>query len=242
MRRKAILHIGPMKTGSTSIQLWLHQRANELAEQGYHCPTSLGSRNMSRLTYMAQAQAFNGALSATDGARLDALRGELAGLPPGIHTVIFSGEMIGQILNEAAEVQALKTMLDEFFDDYLVVVYLRRQDEMSLSRYNTSLRRGEKRARPFSRPFDYELRLNLWSEVFGGGALRVRMFDREAMPGQNVVNDFRIIRRKRPRSTATPRSCPRRSCSSPGSRRRCANRASTGRSATSPGMTTSTGF
>lgn len=190
MPRRAILHIGPMKTGSTSIQLWLHRSADMLATHGCHFPVSLGSRNMSRLTYMAQALAFNGALSSGDDARLDALRAELAGLPSAIHTVIFSGEMLGQVLNEAAEVRALKTMLDEFFDDYLVVLYLRRQDELSLSRYNTSLRRGERRARPFATPFDYELRLNLWLEAFGREAIRPRLFERGLMAGGDVVRDF----------------------------------------------------
>jgi len=179
-----------MKTGSTSIQLWLHRRADELAKQGYHFPMSLGGRNMSRLTFMAQAQAFNGELSATDRARLDALRAEFAGLPPAIHTAIFSGEMMGQVLNEVGEARALKTMLDEFFDQYLVVLYLRRQDELSLSRYSTSLRRGERRARPFTSPFDYELRLNLWSEVFGRKAICPRLFDRGVMAGGDVVQDF----------------------------------------------------
>lgn len=190
MARKAILHIGPMKTGSSSIQLWLHRRADDLAARGYHFPTSLGSRNMSRLTYMAQARAFNGELVAVDTARLDALRAEMAGLSPAVHTVIFSGEMMGQILNEPREVRALKEMLDEFFDSYLIVLYLRRQDELSLSRYSTSLRRGEKRARPFAQPFDYELVLNLWSDVFGREAIRPRIFDRDLMPSGDVVHDF----------------------------------------------------
>lgn len=189
MARTAILHIGPMKTGSTSIQFWLDRNAADLAAQGRHVPTSLG-RNMSSLAYIAQAQAFDRELSALDNSRVSALRTELAALPAAIHTVIFSGEMIGQILNEAREIQALRSMLDEFFNDYVIVTYLRRQDELSLSRYSTSLRRGEKRARPLSKPFDYEVALNLWSEAFGREALRVRLFDREVMPEGDVVRDF----------------------------------------------------
>lgn len=190
MVRHAILHIGPMKTGSTSIQLWLDKGAAELREAGFHFPASLGGRNMSNLAYMAQAVAQGRPIPAPEAARLEALKRELAALDPKVERIVFSGEMLGQSLTDPAEVEALKAILDPMFGSYTVIVYLRRQDEMSLSRYSTALRRGQTRVKPLSNPVNYELLLDNWSRVFGRASVRPRMFDRAAMVGGDVVRDF----------------------------------------------------
>lgn len=189
MLRKAILHIGPMKTGSTSIQHWLYRRGTALASEGFQVPAALG-RNMSRLAGIAQSSAAGSPILPSDMARLDALRTEIESLPREIHTLIFSGEMLGQHLSEKAEIETIKRLLDEFCNRYTVILYLRRQDDLSLSRYSTALRRGEKRSRPLSNAIDYESTLNLWSEVFGRENVRARMFERSAMIDGDVVRDF----------------------------------------------------
>ena len=81
-------------------------------------------------------------------------------------------------------------MLDEFFDEYVILLYLRRQDELSLSRYSTALKHGYKRAQPLSSALDYEKILLPWGETFGRDSIRARIFERDAMPDGDVVRDF----------------------------------------------------
>ncbi len=190
MPLKAIVHIGPMKTGSSSIQFWLGKAKGPLKEAGFLVPTSFGALNMSRLSNIAQAIASGNEIAESDAKRLNGLRDEIANLPDSIDAVVFSGEMIGQQLKSEAELAAFKSLLGEFFDDYTIIVYLRRQDELSLSRYSTALRRGSKRASPLAEPLDYEKILEPWAKAFGRDALKPRIFDREVMPQGDVVRDF----------------------------------------------------
>ena len=190
MLRNLILHIGPMKTGSTSIQVWLHQHAVRLAKQGFYFPTSLGGPNHSRLAYLAQGHALGVEFGPQDEARLTAFSEEIDRLDESIHTLILSGEMMGQTLDQLAEVQSLRTLLAPMFDTFKIILYLRRQDDLSLSRYSTALRRGERRARPLSKAIDYDLVLSLWSRVFGRENVRPRLFVRETLVGGDVVSDF----------------------------------------------------
>lgn len=190
MSRKAIVHIGPMKTGSSSIQSWLNRARAGLREAGFLVPGSIGASNMSRLSYMAQVLAAGEELAPADAKRLSSLREEITSQPDSVHTVIFSGEMLAHQLKRPNELRVFKSMLDEFFDGYTIVLYLRRQDEFSLSRYSTALRHGSRRAQPLSSPIDYETILQPWSEMFGRDAIHARIFDRKAMPQGDVVQDF----------------------------------------------------
>lgn len=189
MLRKAIFHIGPMKTGSSSIQHWLFQKADLLETKGVHVVRALGA-NMSRLAGLVFAQMLDQPPVASDKEKLENARAEIAALPETIHTIVISGEMLGHQLHRAAEVRAFKALFDQFCDDYRIIAYLRRQDELSVSLHSTALRRGERNARKLARPFDYRAMLAAWSEVFGRAAVTPRIFDRDALVGGDVVRDF----------------------------------------------------
>ena len=189
MRRKAIVHIGPMKTGSTSIQHWLFRSAGALDQSGIHVVRAFGP-NMSRLSAIAMAKMLGEAPVASDQERLSLARAEIAGLPDTTHTLVISGELLGNQLRKPRQVRALKAILDEFCDDYRIIAYLRRQDELSVSRYSTALRRGDARARRLSRAVDYDAMLTVWSSVFGRAAIVPRIFDRASLVDGDVVRDF----------------------------------------------------
>lgn len=189
MKRHAILHIGPMKTGSTSIQHWLHVSTEMLAANGVHVAQGLG-RNMSRLAPIVIAHVLGEAPVPSDVERLNKFADEVAKLPDSVHTLVLSGEMLGQQLHRVPEVRALKEIMDQYCDSYTVVTYLRRQDELSVSRYSTALRRGDLRARPLSQAINYERLLHAWSTVFGRESMRVRIFDRSSLLDGDVVPDF----------------------------------------------------
>ena len=187
--RHAILHIGPMKTGSTSIQFWLGQERKRLLERGYLVPQAFGALNMSRLAGMAVRQRLGKRPSPDAAEVLEKLSAEMAAAPAGVRTAIISAEMLGQRLRSGDRVRALKAMLDPIFDSYSVVVYLRRQDEQVVSLYSTLVRRGDE-AEPLSRPIDYDAMLRAWARVFGRETIRARLFERDAMPQGNIIYDF----------------------------------------------------
>ena len=81
------------------------------------------------------------------------------------------------------EVDRLRELLAPYFSELLVLVYLRRQDEIVISLRNTSLR-SHGRLPPQWFPQDYgalamldhHLLLQRWGKVFGAAALRPRLY------------------------------------------------------------------
>lgn len=189
MARRAVLHIGVMKTGSSAVQAYLHERVDAYRAIGIHYPQSSLGRNMSRLAPIARALAAGEAMTPADRERHDAFRDEMAALDEGVHTVVLSGEMLGESL-DADAIAALKAMLDSWFGEIAVVVYLRRQDELALSRHSTLLRRGGRLTVPFARAPDYHWMLNRWARVFGRRAMRVRVYERSTLKNADIVEDL----------------------------------------------------
>lgn len=189
--RLAVLHIGVPKTGSTSLQAWLAERRDELADRGFLVPRSLGEPHQIGLKKLAGRWANRDA-----GSRFaSALRAELAAAPAGVHTVVLSNENVSTGFREAADLRTLKALLDQFCDGYRIVVYLRRQLEQRLSNLSTELRRGRGLpADPLGAPpYDYATLLALWVEVFGRAAVQPRLFEPDQLVGGDVVADFAAL-------------------------------------------------
>lgn len=68
-------------------------------------------------------------------------------------------------------------------------MYLRRQDQQSVSLYSTRLRRGAS-ARLLSTPYDYARALTNWAEVFGRAAVTPRIYERASLVDGDAVADF----------------------------------------------------
>lgn len=151
-QRKAILHIGTAKTGSTTIQRLLAQNRQELLARGFAYPTSPGARNHFRLAIAgADPEAGNNMAwiigEAGDAAAVacrfkQELADELETMPDSVRTVIFSNEHCYIKIGSAEAAARLRDFLAPFFGEFRIVVYLRRQDEMAVSRYTTRLRAG----------------------------------------------------------------------------------------------------
>lgn len=205
--RRAILHIGTEKTGTTSIQHVLSSSREALIERGFAYSRSAGNRNHLRLAAYAGDpprvdELRNDLRNVPDAggpyeAFPDDLAAEMASLPAQVHTVIFSGEHCQSRLVTAESVGRLKALLDRHFSDYLILVYLRRQDELAISHFSTQLRNGQRNARllpvreernPY---FDYAALLDRWASVFGRQAMRPRLYGRAHFAGGDLMEDFR---------------------------------------------------
>ena len=178
-----------MKTGSSSIQAWLSREAPRLAAAGCYVPTSMGP-NMSRLAAISEASVLGLEPTSGDTERFRQLKIELDAIDDTIHTIVISGEMLGHQLRRPEQLEFIRTFLTPYASAFSVYMYLRRQDEISVSRYSTALRRGERRARPLSTAFEYDKALDLWSGVFGSENVHPRLYDRASLIGGDVIHDF----------------------------------------------------
>lgn len=207
--RRAIIHIGTEKTGSTSIQASLRAIRNSLPERGFAYPSSPGSPNHIRLAvYAAPKVAADRNLGRREALRrghegpleewLPAqLAQEMAQLPDTVHSVIFSNEHLHSRVRTLDAVIRLKQLLDPFFAEYTIVMYLRRQDELAVSRHSTRIKTGgvlpEILPADDGKPdlyYDYGALVDRWSAVFGANALRPRLFQRSELVGGDVVRDL----------------------------------------------------
>ncbi|NWG90941.1 MAG: hypothetical protein HXY21_00325 [Parvularculaceae bacterium] len=206
MARRAILHIGTYKTGSTSIQAFLDNNAARLRDQGVYFPFSPGRPNHHGLTVVALSDRETTGLiryldledkekrEARRAEFAEALTAELASLPDDVATVVFSNEHLCG-LNTTPEIERVKELLAPHFGRIEILVYLRRQDQRIISDYTQKVRDGYTKAldllayEPAERR-NYEAFLDKWAGVFGREAIRPRIFDRSKFQNGDLIDDF----------------------------------------------------
>jgi hypothetical protein len=208
MPRRLILHIGTMKTGSTTIQFLLRHNRAALLERGICYPASPGTHNHQMLAIMFSS--LKGLHESYDdriwGGRdptavLAEIRAnfiaEITALPAHVKTVIVSTERFSQLVREPEDLRQLRAMLAGLFDDITILIYLRRQDGHFGSNYSQTLRKGIVRRPSMARwsedggtVYDYDKLLAPWAEVFGQHAIKPRVFERDTDKTWDVVADF----------------------------------------------------
>ncbi|MFZ5617501.1 MAG: hypothetical protein ACOZAA_09310 [Pseudomonadota bacterium] len=204
--RRAIVHIGTYKTGSTSIQAFLDANAGLLFAKGFYYPDSLGRPNHHGLAVFALSDRETTGLirylnlhdrEKREAKRAEiaaALNAELAGLPSEISAVVFSNEHLSG-LNTEPEIESLRDLLAPHFDEIKIVVYLRRQDQRIVSDYTQKVRDG------YTKPLDpltyqpaesrdYRAFLEKWAKVFGEDAIAPRIFSRARFVDGDLIDDF----------------------------------------------------
>jgi hypothetical protein len=197
------LHIGAGKTGTSSIQKLLAVNRELLAERGYLYPLSPGRRRHVRLGLFAKpddelvrAPAWQ-RMKATDPAAFRArvrrrLLEEVTSAGPS--RVVVSDE--GLWGSSDAALARLRELTDAVARDVRVLAYLRRQDDLLLSRYQQQVKVGEtRRLREWASGehrlvFDYRDRLDRWAHHFGERAVVVRPFASGRFRGGSLYADF----------------------------------------------------
>ena len=194
-------------TGSTSIQHMLHSQRMLLAKQGAYYPdTQSDNKHLLFATMFSsftarQADVDDLMWRGRDPARVlsdyrVSFAAEMRSLDPSIDRVIISAEQFSQMVREAQDIQSLRTFLEEFFDEWIVVIYLRRQDTHFASSYAQSLRMGKIRPPDMDRlqdwyhDYDYAGLLDRWATIFGRASMRPRLFERPPGGQFDVVQDF----------------------------------------------------
>jgi hypothetical protein len=180
MKRTAVIHVGLEKTGSTAIQAWLHGARQQLLQSGILVPQSIGAPNHTRLVAACLDDGVLDNIKAhylsrqvwpevewRNKIRAD-FDAEVAGMT-GWSQLVISSELISSRLHSTTEVARLCDWIGRHVDRLQVVVYLRRQDDLAVSRFSTALRNGHA-------GFD-----GIWSDLSGNSFL--------VLPPGRIVSD-----------------------------------------------------
>lgn len=192
MSRRIIFHIGPAKTGTSSLQETLFAAQGALMEQGVAYPT-LGRHN--RMPRAAGHHGLPAVIQAGTPLPLQLL--EWIGELPAGHSVVLSSEDFSNL--QPAQVAYLATQLPGA--EIEVVYYARRWDRLLPSVWQELVKHGFSRSYPVylnrqtaapraSFYLNYAQVLDRWAAAFGHKAIRLFSFDNAVAENGNVVSHF----------------------------------------------------
>lgn len=200
---EVVLHIGSDKTGTTSIQQLLRRNRGLLADRGILYPRSPGRVRHAALGLYARPDDV--LVETRDYLRGDLpepavfrrrLRRRLARevTESGTSKVVLSDEALYRMAPDS--ITRLGGLLAEIGTRVRLVVYLRRQDDHLVSRYQQAIKVGEVlpldawALRDFSNLYDFAGMLRKWQETLEPAELVVRPFERTRFPGGSLEQDF----------------------------------------------------
>jgi hypothetical protein len=203
VRPDLVLHIGTGKAGSTSIQSFLHRNRERLAERGLLYPRTPGPTRHSRLglSMRSDEELANDPtwhhLEIADPTRFRRrfrrrLLREID--ESGAPHVLFSDESLyGSSFDT---IRRLHQFTDQIATGVRAVVYLRRQDDHMVSRYQQVVKAGEVRRldewgrQDYAKTYDYHARLSAWRDLLQPRELVVRRFERSGFVNGSLIDDF----------------------------------------------------
>ena len=210
---KCILHIGTEKTGTTTLQHFLYANREALAEKGFGVLTFIGIGNNRRLvSYGMHENRLNddyftalGIITKEQKKEHDneteaLFENELVELQKkDCHTILISSEHFHSRCENEEEIQKIKDILVEHFEEIKVLCYLRPQVDMATSLYTTVLRSGSKASfeefmenhcKVDNIYYNYDLLLERWSNIFGKHSIFPRIFELNKLKNKDLVSDF----------------------------------------------------
>jgi hypothetical protein len=186
-----ILHIGTEKTGSSSLQWWLDQNADTLAQNGIvYCKSLLRPANLGIYLYGLGGGSDDGfaVIGMTTDAekaavvekfRRDFLEEVAQAKASGARSFVISDEHCHSRLQSLTSIQRVHDLLRPFFDTISIWCFLRPQIDMCLSLVSTLAAGGVKVTRDLFEScmverdyyFNYNRILAQWAAVFGKAAV-----------------------------------------------------------------------
>ena len=186
------VHIGTMKTGTTTLQSFLYSNRAHLLRHGYLYPLSIKARS-------DEFHSHNPLAAAPPGTYLEALQAEVRAA--GVPHLIISSENLQRELTAPAQLGDLRACLDQLScGEVRIIVYLRDVHGLFTSLCTQTLKAGDagdyarlppQESHPWFRIVpDHRGTLQRWGEAFGRGQLIVRRYDRERMLCGDLLQDF----------------------------------------------------
>jgi len=202
------LHIGQEKTGTTSIQSFLHTNRDALRDNGIFTPRSLGRENHKILAAYAFDEGSKDIAVTSVRARhesdsVEAYRAEVEAALSRDITVstarvgVISSEDLSRLYT-AREVGRVVDLLRPFCKELRIVVFTRRQDLMASSRYYSLVLGGSRSGQVLPPPdqlaapyYDYARNIGLWADAAGAeNVILVRFPETPPQGGFNSVRRF----------------------------------------------------
>lgn len=201
--KKLVLHIGMAKTGTSSIQETLGSGSEQLAEQDvYYAPwkpynhsfmfTALFLRDPQKSFYYRQLSPISDESWAQEVTRLRALWHDFfESFTQG--TCIVSAENLGRL--SADEISSLKDFVAPWFDELIVVAYVRDPLQALKSKWEQDVKElrepltGQELLAKTKHQMNYRF-FERWIEAFGRDNFRLRRFEPSRFVGGNLLTDF----------------------------------------------------
>ncbi|NYJ00751.1 hypothetical protein HNR19_001449 [Nocardioides thalensis] len=198
-----VLHIGTGKTGTSSIQQFLRINRPRLARRAILYPHAPGRARHTQLGFFVKTEAELARIvewTRAGHGDLDAFRAdferrlttEISEAAP--KRVIMSDEALYSLSDEA--LLRLRSLAERIADRVRVIVYLRRQDDHLVSRYQQAVKTGATETlAEFARldhtpTYDYAARLTTWQQVVRPDQLVVRRFEPSRFGAGGLYQDF----------------------------------------------------
>jgi hypothetical protein len=194
-----IIHIGWHKTGTTSIQVFLKNNYQKLINENklYYPNEGLVGCAHHNIAWALRGidKSPWGELNITDGNNL--IRQTIEnGKKLGCQNLIFSSEEFCSFSEQ--EIVKLNEILSYENHKIMVVAYVRRQDLLIESSYNMEVKWWARRMTDGfqeyvnkNMPFvKYDLALDYWANVFGLENIKVKVYDTNLMPQNDIRLDF----------------------------------------------------
>jgi len=198
---KALVHIGPPKSGTTSIQTFLRSNKQQLSSNHIAIlanrewirsfATMFRDNAPSSNWYLANYHSSKQSFEQFKEHATKLFRNEMKRLPSTTQLVVISSE--GLFSSGKEEMYALQRLLAEFCEQTEIITYLRRQDLMAISTHKNRIR-NKSRVKPitdgYQRNSDYWRQLQQWAAVFGREQINVRRFPDSAPQKFNLLEQF----------------------------------------------------
>jgi hypothetical protein len=211
--KRIVVHIGTEKTGTTTIQGFLSLNRRELQQEGVLYPSFSGKRGGSQWGFVAAVHerpwkhGFGVNLGIVDRQSADAYCAQLISAVDHeirescCHSLLISSEHFHSRLNSLNSIAKLKQFLGRWSDDVRIVLFIRRQDRMAVSRYSTKLKSGKVKLGKMKGPFhldsirsrkyyDYDLIYSEWAHVFGVENVTVLVYERCVQASDGLLGNF----------------------------------------------------
>ncbi|MCI7765469.1 hypothetical protein, partial [Helicobacter sp.] len=195
------VHIGTMKTGTSSIQNFLYMNRDLLQEQNYYYPISIKNKN--RLNdHNPFAHRFNAMLNKTNDLKLlykefNYLNNEVEKCNCG--NIVISAENTQWLLDSQQKIEYFYNFLSLKFHNIKIVIYLRDVVELFISMCSQAIKGNSHTDYHCLLPYqnqkskilsNYQQMLQWWGGIFGKKNLIVRLFDKNEFKDGDLLKDF----------------------------------------------------
>lgn len=196
------LCIGTMKTGTSSLQSFMKNNAQALANQGYCYPKNhIPRRNIfNRNAFFLIYKPYTDEEPSADEIWTKGME-QMEQLAKEYDNIVLSDELIWHYSSRRENFwQRTKEAFEKIGCQVKIVVYLRRQDELVQSLWNQNVKSGErwnitfeefiekKKYRYF--PLNYYKKLTQIADVMGKENMIVRVYERGQFEGNDLIIDY----------------------------------------------------